>query len=389
MAQDGDRRAERVLRILEDQGKMLSAILIGNNIVNLSASSLATSFALKLFGSAGAGIATFILTFLVLIFGEISPKTTATIRAEKLSLRFSAIIEWLMTILTPVIYIVNKLSLIVLKILRVNPNEQDHALTEEELRTIVDVSHEDGVIESDEKQMIHNVFNFSDALAKEIMVPRVDMVSVSVDATYEDLLKCFREETFTRVPIFEETNDNIIGFVNMKDLLLIQDKDTFSIRSIIREPYYTHEHKNTAELLMDMKKTDVNIAIVLDEYGTAVGMITLEDLLEEIVGDIKDEYDAEEENEVRKLSETEYIVEGSYNLDDLCEMLDIHLVSEDYESIGGFIIGLLDTLPSEGESFQLENGIYLRVEKMDKNRIEYIYIRLPEMNNDSEGQTTS
>lgn len=378
LAEDGNQRAARVLRITDDSGKMLSAILIGNNIVNLSASSIATSLAIKVWGSMGAGIATGILTLLILIFGEISPKTLATIHAEKISLSYSGSIEFLMKLLTPVIYIINKLSMGFLLLLRVDPNAADQQMTEEELRTIVDVSRETGVIESEEHEMINNLFDFGDAQAKEVMVPRIDMTFADINSSYNELIKIFQEDKFTRLPVYEENTDNIVGILNMKDLLLYEDKEHFNVRNIMREPYFTYEHKNTAELFIEMRKSSISIAIVLDEYGATAGLITLEDLLEEIVGEIRDEYDTDEEDPILPLNEREYIVLGSANLEDLCEELNLNFTSEDYDTIGGYLIGLLDHLPEKNEIIITDDNVLLRVEQMDKNRIEKIYIKKPE-----------
>lgn len=378
LSEAGDKRAARVLRITSDSGKMLSAILIGNNIVNLSASSLATSLALKHFGSAGAGIATGILTFLVLIFGEVSPKTMATIRADRLSLSISGIIEFLMKILTPVIYIINKLSMGLLFLLRVNPKDAERQMTEEELRTILDVSQESGVIENEERDMIHNLFDFGDAEASEIMVPRIDMTFVQADATYQEVLEVFREDMYARLPVYEDTTDNVIGILNMKDFLLQNDSDHFSVRSMLREPYFTYEHKNTADLFLEMRKSSISMAIVLDEYGVTAGLITIEDLLEEIVGDIRDEYDADEEDDITSISDREYYVLGSANLDDVSDALHVDFSSDDYNTIGGYCLELLGHLPEKNECILTDDNIFIRIDRMDQNRIERVYIRLPE-----------
>ncbi len=377
MADEGDKRAKKALEITDDSGKMLSAILIGNNIVNLSSASLATTLATRIFGNAGAGIATGILTVLVLIFGEISPKTFATIHADKISLAYAGVISGLMKLLTPAIFVINKLALGFLILLRVDASGAQNTMTEDELRTIVDVSHEEGVIETEEREMINNVFDFGDAQAKEVMVPRIDMTFADINSTYYELLEIFREDKFTRLPVYEDTTDNVVGIINMKDLLLYEDKEHFSIRNIMRKPYYTYEHKNTAELLLEMRKSSINIAIVLDEYGVTAGLITLEDLLEEIVGEIRDEYDIDEEDHIQKVNELEYMVQGSTNLNDLRDMLNLELVSEDYDSIGGYLIGLLDHLPTAGESITTPEGVYFRVEDMEKNRIHKIFVRLP------------
>ena len=377
LAEDGNKRAKTVLKITDDSGKMLSAILIGNNIVNLSAASLTTSLAYS-FGGSMVAIASGILTVLILLFGEITPKTMATIHAEKMALIYAPIISIFMKVMTPVIFIINGLSIGVLFLLRVDPNAKNDLMTETELRTIVDVSHEDGVIESDEREMIYNVFDLGDAKAKDVMVPRVHVTFADVNSTYEELLDIFREDKFTRLPIFEDTTDNVVGTINMKDLLLYDNTKEFHIRDILREAYFTYEYKSISELLVEMRQASFNIAIVLDEYGETAGLITLEDILEEIVGEIHDEYDENEEDFVQEVSEREYIIEGSMNLEDLNDRLDLDLNSEEYDSLGGFIIERLDRLPEAGDSIVTEEGIRMVVEKLDKNRIEKVHVYLPE-----------
>lgn len=378
LAEEGNKRALIVLKIVEDSGKMLSAILIGNNIVNLSASSLATSFAIEKFGSAAAGIATGILTLLVLIFGEISPKTLATINAEKLSLAYARIIYGIMTVFTPIIFIINKLSIVVLFLLRVDPKKADTSITENELRTYVDVGHEEGVIESEEREMINNVFDFGDSLAKDIMVPRADITFADINLTYDELMEIYREFHYTRLPVYEDSKDNVVGILNMKDLLLLKDVANFKIRDVMREAFYTYEYKKTSELLLEVKQESFSMVIVLDEYGTTSGLITLEDLVEEIVGEIRDEFDENEDDIIRQVNELEYLVEGSLKLDDLNDHLPLDLESEDYDSIGGLFIDLLGDLPNEGDKVETDNHIVLVVDKMDNKRIDTIHIYLPQ-----------
>lgn len=375
LADAGDARAVTLMKVVDDQGKMLSAILVGNNIVNLSASSLMTTLTMQVFGSKAIGAATGILTLLILVFGEISPKTISTIYSEKIALKYAGIIYILITVMTPVIFLVNHLSMGFLMLLRIDPNKKQEAITEDELRTIVEVSHEEGVIETEEKKMINNVFDFGDSVAKDVMVPRIDMVMADVKSTYEDLIEIFREERFTRIPVYEETTDNVIGIINMKDLLLWNQEKEFCIQDFLREPLYTYEFKKTAELMMEMRKTFNNIVIVLDEYGATAGLITLEDMLEEIVGEIRDEYDQDEEDEVQEVGTDEYLVNGSSKLDDLNERLGLKLESEDYDSIGGLVIGLLDHLPDEGEEVDYKN-LHLVVEHVEKNRIDTIRLQI-------------
>ena len=377
LAEDGNRRSETVLAITDDSGKMLSAILIGNNIVNLSAASLTTSLAYS-FGGSMVAIASGILTLLILLFGEITPKTMATIHAEKMALIYAPVISLFMKLMTPVIFVVNGLSIGILFLLRVDPNAKNTAMTENELRTIVDVSHEDGVIESGEREMINNVFDLGDARAKDVMVPRVHVTFADVNSTYDELLAIFREDKYTRLPIFEDTTDNVVGTINMKDLLLYDSTKEFHIRDFLREAYFTYEYKSISELLVEMRQASFNIAIVLDEYGETAGLITLEDILEEIVGEIHDEYDENEEDFIQEIDEQEYIVEGSINLDELNSRLGLGLNSDEYDSLGGFIIERLDRLPEAGDSINTEDGIHMVVDRLDKNRIELVHLYLPE-----------
>lgn len=387
-AEQGDKRAETLLKVIDNSGKMLSTILIGNNIVNISASSLATAMTLDYFGNAAVSISTGILTLLVLIFGEITPKTLATAHAEKLALTYAGIVRLLMLLLTPVIFLVNKLSTGVLLLLRVDADAKGNTITEHELRKLLSVSHEEGVIESEERQMIYNVFDFGDSQARDIMIPRIDVAFVDVDTNYSDLLALFHEEKHTRFPVYEDNTDNIIGIINVKDLLLLNSHEKFSIRDILRDAYFTYEYKKTSDLLMDMREESVSFAIVLDEYGATAGIITLEDLLEEIVGDIHDEYDDPEEEDLTEIvPDLEYVALGSARLDDLAEELSFDLESEDYDSIGGYIIEQLDRFPEAGESITTDSGIRLVVDKVEKNRIESVHIYLPPQNNDNNDDT--
>ena len=383
LADAGLSSAQTLMKVLDNQPKMLSAILIGNNIVNISASSLATILVTRAFGDMYVGVGTGILTLLVLIFGEITPKTSATLYSETMALRFAKPIYMIMQVLTPVIFIVDKLSQGVLRLLHVDPNKKQDAITEDELRTIVEVSHEEGVIESDEKKMIYNVFDFGDSVAKDIMVPRIDMTFIDVDATFSEVIEVFREVKYTRYPVYEETTDNVIGIINIKDLLLTENQKKFCIRDYLREPLYTYDFKKTAELMVELRKTQNNIAIVLDEYGATAGLITLEDMLEEIVGEIRDEYDEDEEDLIRRIGPREYVVEAAMKLDDLNDQLGLDLESEDYDSIGGFIIGLLDHLPEEGEEVTHKTLRFV-VDKVDRNRIDKIHLYIQEEETESE-----
>lgn len=376
LEEEGNKRAAKVSKILDNYSKMLSTILIGNNIVNLSASALATTLALRI--NLAVGIATGILTVVVLLCGEIIPKTWAMLYSEKLSLLYSGVIYALMQLLTPVIFLVDKMANAVLRLLHIDPNKKTSTMTENELKTYVDVSHEDGVIESEEREMIYNVFDFSDALAKDIMIPRINMVTVNVNASYEKVLSIFRESMYTRLPVYEDDKDNIIGLINIKDFILTEDQENFHVKNILRDAHYTYEYKKIADLMYEIREKTTSVTFVLNEYGATVGMITLEDLLEEIVGEIRDEYDADEEEYIKEVGERTYLVEGSMKLDDINDALGTKLDSEDYDSIGGIIIEYLDRLPEDNEEVTLENGVHLKVQGIDQNRIRKVLMTLPE-----------
>ncbi len=376
LEEEGSKRAAKVNKLLERYSKMLSAILIGNNIVNLSAASLATTLAMR-FGWA-VGIMTSIVTVVILLFGEITPKTWAMINSEKICLAYGGVIYFLMQLMTPVIFLVDLLANGVLKLLHIDPNKRMNVMTESELRTYVDVGHEDGVIESEEREMIYNVFDFSDAVAKDIMIPRIDMVTVSEDASYDQVMNIFRESMYTRLPVYREDKDNIIGLINIKDFILTVNRDNFRIQDILREAHFTYERKKVADLLYELREKTTSVTFVLDEYGAAVGMITLEDLLEEIVGEIRDEYDADEAERIQETGPGVYLVEGNMKLDDINDQLGTSLDSEDYDSISGLIIENLDRLPEDGEEVTLDSGIRLQVKGIGQNRIQKVQMTLPE-----------
>lgn len=382
LAEEGNKKAKRVLSIIDNPEKMLSAILIGNNIVNISCSALVTTFTIRMWGSTATGIATGLLTILVLIFGEITPKNTANIHAVRMALMYAPLIKGLMIILSPFIFIIDRLAGIFLWILRIDKKKKKDIFTEDEIRTIVSVSQEEGEIASNEEKIINNLFDFGDSTAKDIMIPRIDMSMADVTDSYNDIIALFRETMFTRIPVYEDSPDNIIGILNIKDLIITPIDGIFNIRNIMRKPFYTFEQKNTSDLFKEMQKSSTSIAIVLDEYGSTAGMVTTEDLLEEIVGEIRDEYDTDEKDAIIKINDTTYRVDGSINLDDLNDELETNLVSEDNDSLGGLIIEKLDRLPKAGDKLTVDN-VWLFVEKASSNRAESIIVKiLPSKEND-------
>lgn len=384
LAEEGNKKAVKLLKVLDKHSKMLSAILIGNNIVNISASALATVFTTRIWGNYAVGIATGILTFVVLLFGEIVPKTMASVYSDHFSLSYANVVYFLMTLLTPLIFIIDKIAHFIFFICHLDTYDDSNTFTENELKTIVDVSHEDGVIESEERELIYNVFDFGDTCAKDVMIPRIDMTSINVTASYQELFEVFKNSMYTRIPVYEDTPDNIIGIVNVKDFLLVTTKRNFSIRSILRDTYYTYEYKKTADLLIEMREKAINMTMVLNEYGATEGLITLEDLLEEIVGEIRDEYDEDENDFIKPIDEKQFLIDGSMKLDDINNALGTDLDSEDYDSIGGIIIEKLDRLPEVNEEISLDNNILLRVINVSQNRIEKVLMILPETEENEE-----
>lgn len=377
MADAGDRRARMVQKVTGNTGKMLSAILIGNNIVNISASSLATVVFMDMFGSAGAGIATGVMTLLVLIFGEVTPKNLASRRALSISLQVAGIINALMIVLTPIIFVMNHIVSGILYIAGANKPEKN-SMTEEEFRTIVDVGNESGAIENGEKDYINNLFDFSDTQVKELMIPRIDVTMINVNWSYSQIRSVFMKDKYTRFPVYEQDSDHVIGILNMKDLLTRDERETFSIRKNLRKPFFTYEFKNADDLFDEMRKKRIHMAIVLDEYGSVSGIVTLEDLLEELVGDIRDEFDETEEDDIVETAPGEYTVLGSMNLDDLCDELDLPFKSDDYDTIGGYLLGLFDHLPRVGESYVTKEGVILTAAVVRRKRILKVKVRLPQ-----------
>lgn len=373
MAEEGSKSAKRALRLIENPSKLISALLIGNNIVNIFASSLATLVAIDLYGISATGIATSILTIVIIIFGEITPKSFATQHAEKVSMMFSKPVGILMTLLTPFVIIFYSISSWIIRLFGGDISQSHPLVTEEELKTMVDVGSEEGVFEQEEKEMLHNIFDFGDLQVRDIMVQRVDITALDVDATYEEVLEIVKDEQFSRFPVYREDIDDIIGILNVKDLLFLTEveKQGFKLENYIREPYFAYEFKRITDLFKELKKTRTHISIILDEYGGTVGIVTIEDLLEEIVGEIDDEYDDDKETDIETIRKNEYMVSGSYRLDELNDLIGTDIESEEFDSIGGYLIGILGTFPASGEVIETD-GIRFVVDEVDKNRIKKI-----------------
>lgn len=375
MLDENVKGAELVDKLVSNQKKLLSTILVGNNLVNIMVSSMATAIAIKYAGNAGwaVGAATGAATFLILVFGEITPKTFAAQNSERISLAAAPAINVFVWLLSPVVFLVGIITGALLRLMGVNPDKAAPIITESELKTMVNVSHEEGFLEIDERQMIHNVFDFGDNDAHDVMIPRTDMVAVSVDTGYAEIKSVFEREHFSRLPVYRENIDDIIGILHIKDFAFFSGaEDAFKAEDSIRDALFTYESKPVDELFSLMRGKRVSIAIVLDEYGGTSGMITMEDLIEEIVGEIEDEYDDAEED-IRVIKEDEYLVDGSTKIDDLNEMIGTNIESEDFESVGGYVIGVLGYIPEQGETVAHE-GVTFTIEELDKNRISRLRI---------------
>ena len=376
LADEGSKRAVLVLSLIDQNAKFLSTILIGNNIVNIVASALTTTFAMDYFGSTAIGIATGILTLLVLIFGEITPKTMASIHAEKMAFLYAPVVKVLVILFTPLTFLVSGLAKGVMFILRIDPNKSGQHMTENELLTIVEASAEEGVIEKDEHEMINNVVDFGDTKAKDVMVPAINMTCVEDTVSYDDLIDIFRKDQYSRMPVYHESHDNIVGIIWAKDLLVKYDASKeFKVTDYMREPFFTFESKKTSELMSELKDKYKSMAIVLDEYGITAGLLTIEDLLEEIVGEIRDETDTDEVDSVRKINNTTFEAAGSAPLDDVNKACGLELNSDDYDSIAGHVINLLNHLPTPGESIVWDD-VKFTVLSTVKNRVTKVRIEL-------------
>lgn len=374
LEEDNVKGIDTLQKIMEDPSKLLSTILVANNVVNIGASSIATALFMDLVGASGVPIATLVMTITVLIFGEITPKSISTNNPEKIALLICNLMSIMMKILSPIVTVLDLFRKLIFKIFKIEDNSNQPLITEEELLTYVNVSHEEGVIEVEEKEIIQNLFAFGDLQAKQAMVNRMDMVAIEKNISYKELVKVFEEEKFTRLPVYEENIDSIIGIINIKSIAFLNEEQRkdFDIEKYMIEPFFTYEFKNVSELLQELKVKKTQMAIVLDEYGGTAGLITIENLVEEIVGDINDEFDAEESNIV-KISDYEYRVKGYTSLIEVNEELDLQLESDEVDSLAGYIIEKIKRFPTKSEELDIE-GIRFIVEDVEKNKINTIKI---------------
>lgn len=376
LAEEGNKKAKIVDQLLEKQDRLLSSVLVGNNLVNIAISSLTTSFVISFLGNDGIGVAlaTGVCTMTILLFGEITPKSMASKNAEKIAFRVCRIIQLIILIFTPIVFLLNVISGFFIRILGGDTNNGP-TMTEEDLKTIVTVSHEEGVLEDEEKEMIHNVFEFGDTEIKEIMTPRIHVVSVADDVSYKELIDTFKESQFSRIPVHDDSYDEIIGVLHIKDLLLLDiDQSQFDVKDYMRDSFVVYEFNNISDVFASMRMEHVSLAIVLDEYGVMSGIVTLEDIVEEIVGEIDDEYDDTEES-IIYLGNDIYLVDGSLDIDDVNDMCHTHFDSDDFESIGGLVLGQCNGSPELNQVLKIDNAL-LTVKEIDKNRIVSLQLEL-------------
>lgn len=374
MEERGEKGVALLDKLTDNQTKLLTAILVGNNIVNIGATSIASALFIELFGPSGVALATAIMTIAILIFGEITPKSIAQNNPEKVSLKIAKPISFITWFLSPLVYILYGVKKLTFKILGIKQNVDQPIITEEELKTMVDISHEEGVLEVEEKEIIHNVFEFGDKKAKEAMINRLEIVAINKTASYEEIITLFKEEKFTRLPVYENNLDTIVGLLNVKDIIFLsdEDKENFNIDNYLREAFFTYEYKNVSQLLEDMKKEKAQLALIVNEYGATSGLITMENILEEIVGDIEDEFD-NESSPIIQLSQDEFLVDGSASISDVNDQLDLSLSSDNFDSIGGYLIGHLESLPNVNDSFTIDN-ITFTIDDADKTKINKVRI---------------
>lgn len=376
LAEENNKKAKIIDQLLSDQDRLLSSILVGNNLVNIAASSLTTSFVISLFGNEGTGvaIATGFVTLMILIFGEISPKSIATKNAEAVTFKVCGVIRAVCFLCVPVVKVLNVFSHVIIHILG-GDTENGPTMTEEDLKTIVTVSHEEGVLEDEEKEMIHNVFEFGQTEIKEIMTPRIHVVSVPEDVTYNELIKIFKECQFSRIPVHSETYDEFIGVLHIKDLILSRVvKSKFDVKEFMRDTFVVYEFNQVSDVFESMRKEHTSLAIVLDEYGVMSGVVTLEDIVEEIVGEIDDEYD-EVETSIIHLDDNRYLIDGSINIDEVNEECETSFESEDFESIGGLVLGQCNGSPELNQVLKIDNAL-LTIKQIHKNRIVQLELEL-------------
>ena len=370
MQEEGDRRAGVVGRLLEEPGRVITALLVGNTIVNVAASVLATAIFVQVFGpQRGTVYSIVLMTIVILIVGEITPKTFAAKYADAIVVRVGRPIHWLTVVLSPAIRVLSVVSNVLVRPWGGRVSLTSPLVTEEEIRLLVKMGEEEGVIREDERQMIHSIFEFGDTVAREVMVPRIDMVCVQDRAPLDDVLRVILEEGHSRIPVYHESIDQIVGVVHVKDLLshLKAGHHTLPAQEVMRPAYFIPESKRLDDLFREMRRKKTHMAIVVDEYGGTAGLVTIENLLEEIVGPILDEYDVEEKL-FEVINDQVALVDGRMSIEEVNELLGIDLPAGEVDTIGGLVYSLLGHVPTQGETVT-SDGVEIVVERLEGHRI--------------------
>lgn len=375
------KKVELLKKWLKNPNEMLTGLLVGNNIVNILASSIATVVTINVLGgtsSSSIAVATIGMTIIILIFGEITPKIIAKNQSVKIAGIVVTIIYYFAVILKPIIKILMMISKFIGRLLGIEIRDEGLMITEEDIISFVNVGEAEGIIEEEEKEMIHSIVGFGETTAKEVMTPRTSMFALEGERTLDEVWDEIIEKGFSRIPVYEDTIDNIIGVLYVKDVLgIIKDgKTDIPIKNFVRSGYFVPETKSIIEILQEFRSMKVHIALVLDEYGGIVGIVTIEDLIEEITGEIRDEYDTEEEEFIHKVGENSYEVDGMIDIETLDKELEIGLPeSEDYESLGGLIVTELGKVATVGDEIEIDN-VKLKVLEVDKMRVSKVLIEL-------------
>ncbi len=365
-AEEGDKRAQKVLKIADDYERTLSTVLIGNNIVNIASASLATVLFTKLLHEKGAAVSTVVMTVVVLIFGEVMPKAFAKLNSDSLALLVAGPIDFLRSLFKPLVFVLVKLTDL---LKRGKIGEDKPSVTEEELKSIIESIEEEGVLEQDESNLVQSALEFDEIEVQEILTPRVDMIAFDVEDPWEDLIALVTSEGISRIPVYERSIDHIVGVVRVKDVLMAQVRGEHDIRTLITPVMFVHRTMNVSQLLTNLRRSKMQMAIVTDDYGGTLGLVTMEDALEELVGEIWDEYDKVEEV-VKKVREDTYLVSGDCNVYDLFDELHCSTKNfeSDYNTVSGWTLEQMEHIPQVGETFTYEN-LRVTVEEMDEQRI--------------------
>ncbi len=372
---EGNSRLKLGLRLMNSPEKLRGILVVGDNLFNIAAVLIAAFYYMTTLQMIHISLFFIGLILIMLIIGEIIPKSIGSLYPETMIVHLSPLVSFFTVVLYPLISIMLWVRDLVLLVFGGNPEKSKPFITEEELMSYVNASHEDGVLEVEEKKMIYNVVEFGDIEVSQIMTPRIDMTAAPIDASYDDLYELFKQEQITRIPIYEENIDHVVGILNIKKWMFFEgDPLTFKISDHMRQPFFTYESKKTSELLNEMRLKKHQMTIVVDEYGGTAGLVTLEDLIEEIVGEIDDEFD-EDTPDIQWMGDATYRIDGGTHLSDVNERLGTHLESEDFDSLGGFIIGILGRLPEIEETLVFEN-LSFKVLHIERNRIGQIDVQL-------------